>query len=86
MAKKRISVNKYKIVHNLKYPEDIQPPRIQEGKDITYGIAASIMGPSTLVYHPDDPLKCGARVWLETKAEIWLDTGQGYIQRFFEYD
>jgi len=82
---KQISVNKHKIAHNIKHPEDMQPPiRVQEGKQIVYGTMLAIMGPSTLVYNPDKPLKCGARVWLETKSEIWLDTNQGYIQRFFD--
>jgi hypothetical protein len=29
-----------------------------------------IKGPSKLVYSPDKPLSCGARVWVETEAEV----------------
>ena len=29
-----------------------------------------INGASTVVYQPDNPLSCGARVWIETKAEV----------------
>ncbi len=29
-----------------------------------------IDGPSKLVYSPDKPLSCGARVWLETRAKV----------------
>ena len=29
-----------------------------------------ISGPSRVVYAPDDPQSCGARVWIETDSEI----------------
>lgn len=29
-----------------------------------------ILGPSRLMNRPHDPLPCGARVWLETHAEV----------------
>jgi len=28
------------------------------------------MGPSRVVYSPDKPLSCGAKVWVETEAEV----------------
>jgi hypothetical protein len=31
---------------------------------------AEIRGPSKAVYSPDKPLSCGARVWVETTAEV----------------
>lgn len=31
---------------------------------------AVIHGPSRLVYRPNKPLSCGARVWLETAAPV----------------
>ena len=34
-----------------------------------------IHGPSRLVYSPDKPLSCGARLWIETEARVTL-TGQ----------
>lgn len=30
----------------------------------------TIHGPSKLVYRPDQPLDCGAHVWIETQAEV----------------
>jgi hypothetical protein len=30
----------------------------------------SIAGPSRIVYSPDKPLPCGARVWIETEAPV----------------
>lgn len=29
-----------------------------------------IEGPCRIVYRPEKPLSCGARVWIETEAEI----------------
>lgn len=29
-----------------------------------------INGPSRVVYSPDNPLACGAKVWIETHAEV----------------
>lgn len=34
------------------------------------GHSIRIDGPCELVYHPDNPLKCGARAWIETQAEV----------------
>jgi hypothetical protein len=35
-----------------------------------------INGPSRVVYSPDKPLSCGAKVWIETKAPVVLDEEQ----------
>ena len=32
--------------------------------------AVTVHGPSKIVYSPNDPLSCGARVWIETHAEV----------------
>jgi len=29
-----------------------------------------ISGPSKVVYRPDSPLSCGARVWIETQSPV----------------
>ena len=31
-----------------------------------------IDGPSKVIYSPDKPLSCGARVWIETRSEVTL--------------
>ncbi len=30
----------------------------------------SISGPCKVIYSPDEPLSCGARVWIETESDI----------------
>lgn len=68
-----ISVNKHKIIHNLKHPEKLQPPvRVQRGSAIQYGMSVKIMGLSTVIYSPEKPLKCGARCWIETEGDVQL--------------
>ena len=42
-------------------------------KDNRYAREVEILGPSRVVYSPDKPLSCGARVWIETHAEVILD-------------
>jgi hypothetical protein len=39
----------------------------------TYGHTVSIEGPSKVIYSPDKPLSCGARVWIETEAPVTVD-------------
>ena len=31
-----------------------------------------IDGPSKMIYSPDKPLKCGAKLWIETEADVQL--------------
>ena len=39
----------------------------------TYGHEVDILGNSKVVYSPDKPLSCGARVWIETDSEVLVD-------------
>lgn len=36
----------------------------------TYAHEIAIDGPCKIIYRPDDPLPCGARVWIETYAPV----------------
>lgn len=68
---KRIHVNQHHIKHNAKHPDDAKPPLTVKTSQKNYkGYAVDIDGPSRLVYSPDKPLDCGARLWIETKAEV----------------
>ena len=42
-------------------------------KSNTYGHEVDILGNSKVVYSPDKPLSCGARVWIETDGEVLID-------------
>ena len=39
-------------------------------KTNTYCHEVEIMGPCKVIYSPDKPLSCGAKVWIETDSEI----------------
>jgi len=67
---KRIHVNMHKVRANKKHGTNEPVLTIKEGKSNTYCHEVDILGPSKLVYRPNKPLSCGARVWIETDAEI----------------
>lgn len=71
-VKKIIHVNQHVIKHNLKYDSDLPPCRVQQGSKSRYCREVDIKGPSKMVYHPDDPLSCGARLWIETNSYVEL--------------
>jgi hypothetical protein len=39
-------------------------------KSNDYAHEVLLKGPSRVVYSPDKPLPCGARVWIETEDEV----------------
>jgi hypothetical protein len=43
---------------------------IQTSKGPIKAQRVEIRGPSTFVYSPDKPLSCGAKAWIETRAEV----------------
>lgn len=65
-----IHVNQHAIRRNLyaETPEPVLTVKIYRSN--TYAQAVEILGPSRVVYSPDKPLSCGARVWIETHAEV----------------
>jgi hypothetical protein len=46
---------------------------IKQGGKNTYATRVKVIGEMELVYSPDKPLSCGAKVWIETRGEIELD-------------
>ena len=67
---KRIHVNQHHIKANAKDGGDRPVLTIKTYKSNTYAHAVNIKGPSRVVYSPDKPLNCGARVWIETESDI----------------
>ena len=58
---------------NRKNGETNPPITVKRGQRNTYARTVEIMGPSRLVYRPNKPLSCGARLWLETEALVLCD-------------
>lgn len=71
---KKIHINQHIIKRNAKLNQRQPVITIKQGKTNTYAHNVEILGPSTLVYSPDKPLACGAKVWIETNAEIVIDS------------
>lgn len=46
--------------------------RVEVNKVVTYCMEVEIKGPSRMIYRPDNPRKCGAKLWIETEAECIL--------------
>jgi hypothetical protein len=67
---KRIHVNMHKVRANKKHGTNEPVLTIKEGRTNTYCHEVDILGPSKLVYRPNKPLSCGARVWIETTAAV----------------
>jgi hypothetical protein len=68
-----IHVNQHNIRHNSKNPDDPKPVlTVKTYKENRYTNEVTIDGPSKLVYSPDKPLSCGAKVWLETLSNVQL--------------
>ena len=70
---KRIHINSNIIRSNKKHGTTDPAVTVRIGqKVIGYGHEVSINGPSKVVYEPENPLVCGARVWIETDATVEL--------------
>lgn len=67
---KRIHVNKHVILANLKRGENNPPITIQTSKGPIRARRLVVKGSSETVYSPHKPLKCGARLWQQTKAAV----------------
>lgn len=65
-----IHVNQHEIKANNKSGERNPVLTVKTYKSNTYAHEVEILGPSKVVYSPDKPLSCGARVWIETQAEV----------------
>jgi len=70
---KRLHVNQQIIRANRKTGGNDPPISIQTSSGVRRARTAVIDGPSTLVYRPDRPLPCGARLWIETRAPVYFE-------------
>lgn len=72
--KKYIHVNQHVIKHNKKYNNTLPVCRVQYGKSGSsrYCKEVIIKGESRLVYSPDKPLVCGAKLWIECAGDVEL--------------
>jgi len=65
-----IHVNQHIIKANAKGEERKPPLTIKTYKENRKGFEALISGSAKVIYSPDKPLSCGAKVWIETESEV----------------
>jgi hypothetical protein len=70
--KTRIHVNQHNIRANAK-GADLPVLTVKTYKENRKCNKVVVHGPSAVVYSPDKPLSCGAKVWIETEAEVTVD-------------
>lgn len=71
MTTKRIHVNSNTIKSNAKHGTNKPALTIRVGQKVeTYAHEVIIEGASRVIYRPEDPLVCGAKVWIETEANV----------------
>ena len=69
---KIIHINRNIIQQNNKRGEQKPVCRVEENGKVVYCMEVDIKGPSRMVYRPDKPRPCGAKLWIETDAEVEL--------------
>jgi hypothetical protein len=68
--KTKIHVNQHIIKRNDKTGERNPTLTVKTYKSNDYAYEVEILGPSKVVYHPENPLPCGAKVWIETDSKV----------------
>lgn len=59
-------------VHQQRIKQGLAPIIVRTYRGVTYAKSVEILGPSTIKW-ADKPLDCGARVWIETHAEVKIE-------------
>jgi hypothetical protein len=67
---KRIHVDQHAIRRNRKLGTEEPPISVKTYRQNIKCLSVEIGGPSRVVYSPEHPLSCGARLWIETRAEV----------------
>lgn len=68
--KTSIHVNQHKIKSNQKTGAREPVLTVETYKSRDFAHEVDILGPCKVVYSPDKPRHCGARVWIETQDEV----------------
>jgi hypothetical protein len=69
-----IHVNQHVIKANAKTGGNEPVLTVKTYKSNTYAHEVRILGESKIVYSADKPLSCGAKVWIETEAQVEVMT------------
>jgi len=67
---KIIHINRNIIQQNTKRGREEPVVRVEENGVVKYCMEVVIKGPSKMIYRPDKPRPCGAKLWIETDADV----------------
>lgn len=73
-----IHVNQHIIKSNAKSGAREPALTVKDYRQNRKAHTVQIHGPSEVVYSPDKPLACGARVWIETQAPVSVGVQNGH--------
>lgn len=65
-----IHIDKQRIAQNRKNGTNLPPISVKTYKSNTKCHEVEVLGPSVIKHSPHKPLKCGARVWIETYSKV----------------
>jgi len=86
MVKTIIHTNRNVIQRNEKNGTRLPVCRVDVQGKTWYGSSIEILGSSQMVYSPDKPLKCGAKLWLETEATVIIHDKTTYKDMIKNYN
>ena len=69
-----IHVNQHVIKANRKTGARNPVLTVKTYRETRYAHTAELTGPGRIVYRPDNPLSCGAHVWIETHDPVVCDS------------
>lgn len=67
-----VHVNQHVIKANRKNDANDPVLTVKTYKDTRYAHEVEFTGPGKVVYRPNDPLSCGAHVWIETQHPVTI--------------
>jgi hypothetical protein len=67
-----IHINRNIIQQNSKHNLEEPVCRVEKDNTVRYCMEVQINGPSRMIYRPKKPRPCGAKLWIETYAEVEL--------------
>ena len=79
--KTKIHINQHVIKSNHKNNKRDPVITVKTYNSNNYGHQVDILGPSKVIYSPDKPLSCGAKVWIETDSEVIVIPDIPYRER-----
>jgi hypothetical protein len=70
----RVYINRHVVAANQKSGEHRPPIIILHSKGRrTYALCVELIGTARVIYSPDKPLSCGARVWIECDDAVAVE-------------